>query len=146
MALSVYYKGNIRKKEAHAASQWLKRNKKVVFVDNEWAPFRFGISEKPIILSDDSEPLAPMRRSAVMLGNNTAIGRVFEEATGKKFDYLFAFRAFVHWYKKEGMEEGEFIEARENLALLHMDYLEILMEMSTDDALKLEDEFDSDDW
>jgi tubulin alpha len=133
MAISLNYRGDINSKDTNATVQWLKNNKKITLVD--WCPtgFKTGLNEVPAALVEGDE-MGAAPRNVVLIGNNTAISRVFSDRIAKKYDLMYSQRAFVHWYVGEGMEEGEFAEAREDLGFLEKDYLDVLTDQATDDA------------
>jgi len=133
MAISVNYRGEIKSKEANATVQWLKQNNKISFV--EWCPtgFKIGLNNEPAKeIKNDIMKVA--ERNVTMIGNNVAVSRVFTERITKKYDMMYSQRAFVHWYVGEGMEEGEFSEAREDLGFLEKDYLDVVTEQASDEV------------
>jgi len=132
MAISLNYRGKVRSQEANGTVQWIKQQGKVSFV--EWCPtgFKIGLNSQPPV-AVEGDDMATAERTAVMIGNNIAVNRVFSERLSKKYDMMYSQRAYVHWYVGEGMEEGEFSEAREDLGFLEKDYLDVVTEQASDD-------------
>jgi len=132
MAISLNYRGSVKSQIANSTVQWVKTQGKVSFV--EWCPtgFKIGLNDVPAsaVPGDD---MAYAERNAVMIGNNIAVNRVFQERLSKKYDMMYSQRAYVHWYVGEGMEEGEFSEAREDLGFLEKDYLDVVSEQASDE-------------
>jgi len=136
MAISLNYRGAVKSEEANSTVQWVKSQNKVSFV--EWCPTGFKIGLNGSVPSSiENDEIAVRDKSVVMIGNNIAINRVFSDRLSKKYDMMYSQRAYVHWYVGEGMEEGEFSEAREDLGFLEKDYLDVVTEQASDE---MEDE------
>ncbi|KAK6114514.1 Tubulin alpha-2 chain [Brugia pahangi] len=123
MSICLLYRGNVTPNDVNEAISAVRHRRQINFV--EWCPtgFKIGVNhEPPTAVPDDDAASVP--RALCMLANTTAIAEAWARLDAK-FDLMYSKRAFIHWFIGEGMEEDEFIDAREDMDLLERDYKEL---------------------
>nr|XP_023022659.1 tubulin alpha-1 chain-like [Leptinotarsa decemlineata] len=123
MSCCLLYRGDVAPTDVNNAIMNIKSKRSIQFVD--WCPtgFKVGINYMPPVAVPGGD-LARVTRAVTMLSNSTAIREAWERLL-QKFSLLYSKRSFVHHYVGEGMEEGEFQDAKEDLQALILDYKEV---------------------
>ena len=112
LAASCSYRGSIATQEVDDELAKIQQKMSDDFVT--WIPN--NIKSSIINIAPDSTPI-----SGTFVANTTAIKGVFQRISSQ-FAKMYKRKAFLHWYKGEGMDEMEFQEADKNVRDLIQEY------------------------
>ncbi|KAA0185139.1 Alpha-tubulin, partial [Fasciolopsis buskii] len=131
ISCAMLYRGVNSPKQVYDALQVVKATPSIGATFVDWCPtgFKVGLNSYPPV-SYTHSPLAQAPRSVCMLAGNLGMREAWHR-NNLKFDVLFSRRCFVHWFIGEGIEESEFIEARDDMAYLEQDYTELMSEVGS---------------
>jgi len=112
LTAAAYYRGKVSTKEVEDEMRKIQDKNSSHFV--EWIPNNTKTSVCDV-------PPPGQKVAATFIGNSTTIQDLFKRV-GVQFSAMFKRKAFLHWYKGEGMDELEFSEAESNMADLVSEY------------------------
>jgi len=142
LAASFVFRGHIPSKNVESEIERLQTKNAEKFV--EWIPNNLKtsiVSTPPVVKvnPDEQNPnkmeFLPDQKSATFVANTTALKTIFQRLS-TQFATMYRRRAFLHWYKGEGMDEIEFMDADRNVRDLITEYQEkerIITEEPVDD-------------
>jgi len=130
LASSFCFRGNMSTNDVDENMDKLQNKQADDFV--EWIPnnIKSSIVETPPVTST---------MSATFIANTTALKGIFQRLA-TQFGAMYRRKAFLHWYKGEGMDEMEFQEADKNVRDLITEYQD-----KQDASYEEEDDEDSED-
>jgi tubulin alpha len=116
-ACLLIYRGNINSASNHRLISSI-RHGPYDFVD--WIPTSFSMAyvNQPVNHGIYSQKITTPAKSLVKVSNHSEMIPQTIARIHKDFDMLLSRRAFIDWYTREGLEEGEFADASE--AVKHM--------------------------
>ena len=112
LTVAAIFRGRISMKEVDEQMLNVQNKNSSFFV--EWIPNNVKTAVCDI-------PPPGLKMSGTFIGNSTAIQEIFRRIS-EKYAAMWRRKAFVHWYKAEGMDEMEFIESENNMNDLISEY------------------------
>ncbi|KAA0201889.1 hypothetical protein HAZT_HAZT000700 [Hyalella azteca] len=140
MACCLMYRGQVKPSDVTTAIKKVIQKRAINFVS--WTPtgFKVGVNYQPVTtLPELGLPRLP--RSVCVLSNTTSARHQWEKLAAD-FDKLFSKKAFCFWYLDEGMSLEDLTEAREDVAVMIKEYMDV-EEMTSREAARRKIETES---